>query len=78
MTTATKKEKKRRSLPLEAGSSSGHTTNLKQFILETFDIYGSLTFIVFFNQADYHFKKINKISQPKKQNYNFMTACTLY
>jgi hypothetical protein len=39
MAAATKKEKKRRSLPLEGGASSGHTTNLKKSILETFDIY---------------------------------------
>jgi hypothetical protein len=35
MAAATKKEKKRR----KAGSSSGHITNLKQSILETFGIY---------------------------------------
>jgi hypothetical protein len=39
MAAATKKEKKRRSLPLEGRHSSGHITNLKQSILETFDIY---------------------------------------
>ncbi len=31
-----RKEKK----PIETGASSGHITNLKQSILETFDIYG--------------------------------------
>jgi hypothetical protein len=40
MAAATKKEKKRR-LPLEGGARSGHITNLKQSILETFDIYGT-------------------------------------
>jgi hypothetical protein len=45
MATATKKEKKKKKLtlgrlPWKAGASSGHTTNLKQSILETFDIYG--------------------------------------
>jgi hypothetical protein len=39
MAAATKKEKKRRAYPWKAGSSSGHITNLKQSILETFDIY---------------------------------------
>jgi hypothetical protein len=39
MAAATKKEKKRSSLPWKAGACSGHTTNLKQSILETFDIY---------------------------------------
>jgi hypothetical protein len=39
MAATTKKEKKRRSLPWKAGASSRHTTNLKQSILETFDIY---------------------------------------
>ncbi len=33
--TATKKEKK----PIMTGASSGHITDLKQSILETFDIY---------------------------------------
>ncbi len=37
MAAATIKEKKRRN-PLKAGASSGHITNLKQSILETFDI----------------------------------------
>jgi hypothetical protein len=32
-----KKEKK----PIKMGTSSGHITNLKQTILETFDIYGT-------------------------------------
>jgi hypothetical protein len=37
MATATKKEGE--AYPWKAGASSGHTTNLKQSILETFDIY---------------------------------------
>ncbi len=37
-----KKEKKEDTYPWKAGPSSGHTTNLKQSILETFDIYGFL------------------------------------
>jgi hypothetical protein len=47
MAVATKKEKKRKekkrkeeAYPWKAGASSGHITNLKQSILETFDIYG--------------------------------------
>jgi hypothetical protein len=36
-----KKKRKEEAYPWRAGSSSGHTTNLKQSILETFDIYGS-------------------------------------
>ncbi len=39
MATATKKRKEE-AYPLKAGASSGHTTKLKQSILETFDIYG--------------------------------------
>ncbi len=35
MAGAQKKEKK----PIKAGASSGHLTNLKRSILETFDIY---------------------------------------
>jgi hypothetical protein len=40
MATATKKKRKEEAYPWKAGASSGHTTNLKQSILETFDIYG--------------------------------------
>ncbi len=39
MAAATKKEKKKLTFS-KAGASSGHITNLKQSILETFDIYG--------------------------------------
>jgi hypothetical protein len=38
MATATKKRKEE-AYPWKAGTSSGHITNLKQSILETFDIY---------------------------------------
>jgi hypothetical protein len=34
-----KKKRKEEAYPWKAGASSGHTTNLKQSILETFDIY---------------------------------------
>ncbi len=36
-----KKEKKRKeeAYPWKAGTSTGHITNLKQSILETFDVY---------------------------------------
>ncbi len=35
-----KKKRKEEAYPWKAGSGSGHITNLKQSILETFDIYG--------------------------------------
>ncbi len=35
-----KKKRKEEAYPWKSGTSSGHTTNLKQSILETFDIYG--------------------------------------
>jgi hypothetical protein len=35
---AVKKEEKK---PIKTGTSSGHITNLKQSILETFDIYAT-------------------------------------
>jgi hypothetical protein len=42
MAAATTKEKKRKeeAYPWKAGARSRHITNLKQSILETFDIYG--------------------------------------
>jgi hypothetical protein len=40
MAAATKKKRKEEANPWKAGPSSGHITNLKQSILETFDIYG--------------------------------------
>ncbi len=39
MAVATKKEKKEEAYLWKASASSGHMTNLKQSILETFDIY---------------------------------------
>jgi hypothetical protein len=43
MAAATKKKKrKEEAYPWMAGASSGHITNLKQSILETFDIYGPM------------------------------------
>jgi hypothetical protein len=42
MAAATKKKKKKEeAYPWKAGASSGHITNLKQSILETFNIYDS-------------------------------------
>jgi hypothetical protein len=41
MAAATKKKRKEEAYPWKAGASSRHITNLKQSILETFDIYGS-------------------------------------
>jgi hypothetical protein len=41
MEAATKKKKrKEEAYPSNAGASSGHITNLKQSILETFNIHG--------------------------------------
>jgi hypothetical protein len=45
MAAATKKKRKEEAYPWKAGTSSGHLTNLKQSILETFDIYG-LAFVI--------------------------------
>jgi hypothetical protein len=39
MAAATKKKRKEEAHPWKAGASSGHITNLKQSILDTFDIY---------------------------------------
>jgi hypothetical protein len=36
-----KKKRKVEAYPWKTGPSSGHITNLKQSILETFDIYGN-------------------------------------
>ncbi len=47
MAAATKKKKRKEEVyPWKAGTSSGHITNLKQSILETFDIYASNVAIV--------------------------------
>ncbi len=35
-----KRKEKKEAYPWKAGASSGHITNLKQSILETFDMYG--------------------------------------
>ncbi len=42
MAAATKKRKEE-AYPWKAGASSGHITNLKQSILETFDTYATTT-----------------------------------
>ena len=49
MATATKKEKKEEAYPWKASASSGHITNIKQSIWETFDIYGSNVLPRFFS-----------------------------
>ncbi len=41
-----KKKRKVEAYPLKAGASSGHITNLRHSILETFNIYGILGFQV--------------------------------
>jgi hypothetical protein len=43
-----KNRKKEEAYPWKAGASSGHITNLKQSILETFDIYGGTNLGPFF------------------------------
>jgi hypothetical protein len=43
MTAATKKKRKEEAYPFKAGVSSIYITNLKQSILETFDIYAPAT-----------------------------------
>jgi hypothetical protein len=48
MAAATKKKRKEEAYCLKAGASSGHITNLKQSILETFDIYALNIRIIFF------------------------------
>jgi hypothetical protein len=40
MASAAKKKRKEEAYPWKAGARSGHITNLKQSILETFNIYG--------------------------------------
>jgi hypothetical protein len=45
MATATKKRKEE-AYPWKASASRRHITNLRQSILETFDIYGSTTDLV--------------------------------
>jgi hypothetical protein len=43
MAAATKKKRKEEAYPWKAGANSGHMTNLKQSILETFNIYGPIS-----------------------------------
>jgi hypothetical protein len=50
MAAATKKKRKEEAYPWKAGSSSGHITNLKQSILETFDIY-ALNIVTYFKNC---------------------------
>jgi hypothetical protein len=45
-----KKKRKEEAYPWKAGASSGHITNLKQSILETFNIYGSTKFEKYMGQ----------------------------
>ena len=44
MAAAKKEEKK----PIKTGASSGHITNLKQSILETFDIFATHSGLIFY------------------------------
>jgi hypothetical protein len=46
MAAATKKKRKEEAYPWKAGASSRDTTNLKQSILETFNIYGTASCIL--------------------------------
>jgi hypothetical protein len=48
MAAATKKKRKEEAHSGKAGACSGHTTNLKQSILETFDIYVYQSFLKIF------------------------------
>ncbi len=48
MAAATKKERKEEAYPLKTGASGWHITNLKQSILETFDIYSNYSCVVRF------------------------------
>jgi hypothetical protein len=49
---AAKKRKKKKRLSLgRTGTSSGHITNLKQSILDTFEIYVMITFFVYLFRA---------------------------
>jgi hypothetical protein len=67
MATATKKKKrKEEAYPWKAGASSGHITNLKQSILETFDIYGFYADIRVNNT-----KKRDKELRHLKQTFTF-------
>jgi hypothetical protein len=50
-----KKKRKEEGYPWKGGASSGNTTNLKQSILETFDIYASNIFLLKFWINDFSF-----------------------
>ncbi len=45
-----KKKRKEEAYTCKAGACSGHITNFKQSILETFNIYGSFTKIAWLSQ----------------------------
>jgi hypothetical protein len=47
MAAATKKKRKEEAYHWKAGASSGHITNLKQFILETFNINARHNLLLF-------------------------------
>jgi hypothetical protein len=44
--------------PWKTGTSSGHITNLKQSILETFNIYGFLFYLVMIKMLQTNFKQL--------------------
>jgi hypothetical protein len=61
MAAATKKKKrKEEAYPWKVGASSGHITNLKQSILETFDIYGTACLVCFISTVNGHSNKKEK------------------
>jgi hypothetical protein len=62
MAAATKKKKrKEEAYPWNAGASSGHITNLKQSVLETFDIYSLKTSTLAYSA---------RASATKEKNYD--------
>jgi hypothetical protein len=64
MAAATKKKRKEEETYLwKAGTSSGHIANLKQSILETFDIYGKNTL-----KRKHQQREQNKASRPRGQS----------
>ncbi len=77
MAAATKKEKKRKeeAYPWKASASSGHITNLKQSILETFDIY---ELYKRFPPGNFAWRAMeeffqNSINNDKRKVWNFFT-----
>jgi hypothetical protein len=46
MAAATKKKREEEAYPWKASASSRHITNLKQFILKTFDIYAFISLYI--------------------------------